>query len=272
MSQTFFSKLDVPEKNNRLNQLANSKGIVTVWIKGQKEKYTFSAMKFDKERQELALEAQADHFSNGANVLCSFDTRGMTFFSQVVFRKGTDSFSTLHFLGDLFKSERRSSFRLLTYPLYEVWAQFDMGEKYEGSNVIDMNKLTNQTKLFHSFVKLVEGDGGKSENLTKIKIRIQDISHTGMSIHVGEMEVNYFTKGKSYKNVTINFIDEEIEIPEVLVVYVVDYISNDKNIKRYKVGCNFSNLPANIDDLLGRKINKLLRENDFNKEFENFIK
>lgn len=272
MSQTFFSKLDVPEKNNRLNQLANSSGTVTIWVKGQKEKQTLPVMKFDKERQEIVLDSQEDIHANGTNVLCSFDLRGMTFFSQVVFRKSVGLYSVLHFTGELFKSERRTSFRLLTYPLYEVWAEFDLGEKYEGNNVIDMNKRTSQTKLFQSFIKLADGKDGKPADLTKIKIRVQDISTTGMSIHVGELEVKYFNKDKVFNKVLINFGDEEIEIPEVHLVYVVDYISNDKNIKRYKVGCNFRNLPAKVDDLLGKKINKLLRENDFNKDFENFIK
>ena len=79
-------------------------------------------------------------------------------------------------------------------------------------------------------------------------------------------------KDRIFTKVLINFGDEEIEIPEVKLVYVVDYISNDKNIKRYKVGCNFPNLSPRIDDILGKKINQLLRENDFNKDFENFIK
>lgn len=275
-SQTFFSKLDVSEKNNRLSQLVNAKGKVTVWQKGKKEKHVFDTIKFDKDRQELVLDSQDDIYANGTDVLCSFDLRGMTFFSQVVFRKSVGFFSVLHLTGDLFKSERRTSFRLMTYPLYDVWADFDLGEKYAGaSNIIDLNSKKprgQQTKLFQNFIRLAEGKDDVSEDVTHVKIRIQDISTTGMAIHVGELETKYFVKDRSFRKVPIYFTDEIIEIPEVKIVYTVNYISNDKNVKRYKVGCHFEALPAHIDDRLGKKINQLLRENDFNKDFENFIK
>jgi hypothetical protein len=273
MSQTFFTKLEIPEKNNRLGQLVTSKGNITVWLKGKKEKKTFESLKFDKDRQEVVLDTSEDFFVCGTEILCTFEIRGMIFFSQVIFKKNVGDFTVLHFNKDLFKSERRSNYRLLTYPLYEVWSDFDLGEKYEGSNVIDMNRRSSQTKLFHSFIKLAsEKEEGKREGLSRVKIRVQDISVTGMAIHIGELESKHFTKEKIFKKVFINFPDQLIEIPEVQVVYVVDYISSDKNIKRYKVGCCFTNLSSKVDDILGRKINALLRENDSNKDFETFLK
>jgi hypothetical protein len=64
-----------------------------------------------------------------------------------------------------------------------------------------------------------------------------------------------------------------ITIPQVRIVYVVDYIFHGKKgQKKYKLGLHFENLPHAIDDLLGRKINELLRENDMNDEFEKFLK
>ncbi|HXH74360.1 MAG TPA: hypothetical protein VNJ08_05315 [Bacteriovoracaceae bacterium] len=275
MSQTFFSKQDVPEKNNRLGQLGNSKTSITIWIKGKKEKHHLPAAMYDKERLELIVDSQEEIFPNGTEILCTFQIRGMTFFSQVIFRKSAGNNSILHFKNDLFKSERRTSYRLLTYPLYNVWADFDLGVKYEGSNVLDMNARaprTRQTKLFQNFLKLADEQAAEPENLSRIKIRVQDISATGMSIHISDLEAMYFMKDMTYTKVFINFVDEILEIPNVKIVYVVDYISNDKNIKRYKIGCNFTNLGVTVDDLLSKKINKLLRENDFNKDFETFVK
>jgi hypothetical protein len=115
---------------------------------------------------------------------------------------------------------------------------------------------------------LAEGE----ESLRQVRIRVQDLSVTGMSVYLGELEVAHFEKERNFKNVTISFVDEIIEVPEVRVVYVVDYISGDKNLKKYKVGFNFPNLSSKMDDVLSKKINKLLRENDFNKDFENFLK
>lgn len=271
MSQTFFSKQDAYEKNNRLTQLGTSKGAVTLWVKGsQKDKTNVNVLKFDKDRSVLVLESKEDLFPTNSEVLCTFEIRGMIFFSQVTFLKSVGDFSVLHFKGDLFKTEKRSSYRLLTYPLYDVWVEFDLGEAYEGGNVVDMKLKTSQTKLFQNFLKIVEGDQAGEAN--KLKIRVQDISATGMSIHIGELESKYFIKDSIFKNVVIAFPDERIEIPEVKVVYVVSYISNDKNLKKFKIGIHFPNLSPRIDDLLSKKINKLLREIDANKDFETFIK
>jgi len=270
MSQTFFSKLDSYEKNSRLTQLSLSKSQVTLWLKGSKNKISISVSDFDKDRQEIVLDSKVDSFPTNTPVLCTFESRGMTFFSQVTFLKSIGDFAVVHFGADLFKSERRSSYRLLTYPMYEVWATISLGAEYESNIVSLRGKGSSQTGLFKSFLQLVEDDN--EAHAGKLKIRVQDLSATGMSVHISELESQYFSKDTVYKNVILTFADESVEIPEIKVMYLVDYIGADKNLKKYKVGINFPNLPAKVDDFLGRKINKLLREIDSNKDFENFIK
>jgi hypothetical protein len=93
-----------------------------------------------------------------------------------------------------------------------------------------------------------------------------------MALHIGELEAPYFQKEMIYEKVNIRFTDLVIQVPKAKIVYMVDFISNDKNIKKYKLGVNFENLPPHIDDQIGKKINHLLRQNDFNKDFENFVK
>lgn len=272
MSQTFFSKQDPTEKLSRLNLLGSSRGVVTVWLKGNKNKYNYNVFKFDKDRMEIVLDTKENIFKVGETVLCTFELRGMNFFSEVIFQVSISGFSVLQFKNTLFKSERRSSYRLLTYPIYEVWAEFDLGEAYEGGKVVDLKSRQSQTGLFKNFLKIV-GDTKENESNdgARLKIRVQDLSTTGMALHIGELEHRYFSKGLVFHKVNIRFTDEVIAVPEVKVVYVVDYIS-EKNIKKYKLGLHFDNLPTNIDDQIGKKINRLLRENDFNKDFENFIK
>lgn len=273
MSQTFFSKQDSTEKLSRLSLLGNSRGVVTVWIKGQKNKSQFPVFKFDKDREEIVLDSKDNLFTPGQTILCTFELRGMNFFSEVVYQVSVSGFSVLQFKNTLFKSERRSSYRLLTFPLYEIWTEFELGESYEGGRVVDMKSRSSQTGLFKNFLSLVNGDeDDKKSDGNKLKVRVQDLSTTGMAIHIGELESKYFPKDFVFKNSEIKFKDETVTIPETKVMYVVDYISNDKNLKQYKVGLHFSNLPPVTDDLLGKKINSLLRENDFNKDFENFIK
>ena len=272
MSQTFFSKLDPQEKLSRLSQLGQSKGQVTVWIKGQKEKSTFNILDFDKERVELVLDLKKAPYSVGTVLLCNFDLRGMSFFSQVTVQKSIVDYVLLEFKYDLFKSERRSSFRLLTYPVYKVWSMFELKEVYDGGKVVDFKTKRSQTALFKNFLNIVEGPQADDAHTSLLKIRVQDLSTTGMALHITDIENHYFSKDQIYKNVDIHFLDEIIQIPEVKVVYVVDYIGNDKQNKKYKVGLTFPNLPIIVDEQLGKKINKLLRDVDFNKDFENFLK
>jgi len=105
-----------------------------------------------------------------------------------------------------------------------------------------------------------------------VKYRVQDLSTTGLSLHIGELEAQLFSKDFVYKDMVIQFQDMKIVIPEAKIVYLVNFIAGDKNIKKYKVGIHFTNLPKIIDDQLGGKINSLLREIDFNKDFEKFTK
>ena len=271
MSGTYFSKLDSTEKLNRLAQFGLSKGEVTLWVKGQKNKLSFRALEFDKERCELVLNSKEMTFPKGTVLLCSFKLRGMFFFSEVTSNTSIGYHFLIEFKNTLFKSEKRRSYRLLTYPIYEVYSEFSLGEAYQGGNVINLKTGSNQTALFKNFLKLLEAKDDVSDHQS-VKYRVQDLSTTGLSLHIGEMEVQFFSKNFVYKDMRIHFTDKVITIPEVKVVYIVDYISGDKNLKKFKVGLNFSNVPAVVDDELGGKINQLLREIDFNKDFENFTK
>ena len=272
MSQTFFSKQDPTEKLSRLSLLGSSRGTVIVWLKGKKEKHTYQVLKYDKDREEIVLDSKDTIFKAGEIVLCSFELRGMNFFSETIFQVSISGYNVLQVKNILYKSERRSSYRLLTYPMYEVYVDFNLGEAYVGGKVVDMKSRSSQTGLFKNFLQIVGDEKETSSPGEKLKIRVQDLSTTGMAIHVGELESKHFQKEMIFENVDIRFTDEVIQVPEVKVVYVVDYISSDKNIKKYKVGLHFNNLPTLIDDQIGKKINRLLRENDFNKDFENFIK
>lgn len=272
MSQTFFSKLDEHEKKTRLSQLANVKGQLTIWSKGQSEKHTLDSIKFDHERLELVLDSKDDFYPDGSSILCSFVFRGMTFFAKASYKKSAGDYCVIHFNGEFYKAEKRSSYRLMTYPIYQVYALFDTTEYQEEVNVIEMKK-SGQTGLFKNFIKLVESQDGKElDEPGLLKVRVQDLSTTGLALHVSDIEHSFFVKDRVFKNVYLVFTDERILIPRVKVVYVVDMISNEKGSKKYKIGLHFPELSPKLDDQLGKKINKLLREVDANKDFENLIK
>jgi len=81
MSQTYFSKQDPTEKLSRLSLLGSSRGVVTVWLKGSKNKFDYPVFKFDKDREELVLDTKDRNFKSGDVILCTFELRGMNFFS-----------------------------------------------------------------------------------------------------------------------------------------------------------------------------------------------
>lgn len=274
MSQTFFSKQDAHEKHNRLSSIAMARGQVTLWIKGTKEKRVVSVSDYDKERSALVLQSKENIFPINSKLLCTFELRGMNFFGEVTFQKSIGDYGTISFLGDFFKSERRNSFRLMTFPQYDVWAEFNLGDEGQGGNVIGLKNRVSQTGLFKNFLKLVNERDSQTEASEAgiLKIRVQDISTTGLGMHIGELEKEYFPKDQIFEKVSIRFSDAVIEIPKLRVMYVAPYIGPDKNLKQFKVGIQFEQLPINLDEAIGKKINQLLRSNDHNKDFENFIK
>ncbi len=269
MSQTFFSKLDQAEKTNRLSAIANTGGKITLWLKGEKEKHSYFVNSFDSERMILSLDTQENLYPTYTPVLCSFEFRGMNFFAETIFLKSVGDFACIKFASDLFKSEKRSSYRLMTFPQHDVWAEFRLDEAYEGGKVIDFRSKQSTTAIFNKFLTLVEGD---TNNPDALKIRVQDLSTTGMALHIGELEARYFPKDAIFKNVKLKFSDEEVVIPELKIIYSVNFIGSDKNLKKFKLGIHFENLPNTLDHHLGKKINSLLRESDHNKDFENFKK
>ena len=267
MSETYFSKLDPKEKESRLVQLGNFRGKITIWVKGSKHKQKFNVLEYDSDRQDIVLDSKDNLFPKGTALLCSFDLRGMTFFAEVVSNRSIVDYFLIEFPGVLFKSEKRSSYRLLTFPIYEVYAEFVFTEMYEGGKVIDLKSRTNQTQLFKNFLKLMETDKEVDET-QPVKFRVQDLSATGLSLHISELESKFFFKDAEFAEVKILFNNETITVPEVRVVYVVPL----PGAKKFKVGFNFPNIPTIIDELIGKKINELLREVDSNKDFENFTK
>lgn len=272
MSGTYFSKLENQEKLSRLGRLAASNGQITVWMKGKDERFTGTVNFFDKDLKELSVELGENNLTLNASALCSFHSNGMLFFGQVIILKTTTSKYLLKFDGDLFKTERRTNYRLLAYPIYEVWAEIDLGEVYQGGKVIDLKSKFSQTNLFKSFLKIVDPNNDHDAQIRNLKLRVQDLSLTGVSLNLGEVESPYFEKDRVFKNIKIKFLDETIIIPEAKVIYVIDYIGQDKFGSKFKVGFNFNEMNEKLTDSLSKKINQLLREVDFNLDFEKFIK
>ena len=98
---------------------------------------------------------------------------------------------------------------------------------------------------------------------------MQDLSATGLSLHLSEAELPWFKTGDAFADAQLRFPDETLALPNLQVVYVVDLIG-EKGPKRFKAGLRFGG-DANTEERVAAKINGLLREVDANRDFEDFL-
>ncbi len=263
-----FSALNAAERRSKLRQLAQVRGSVTLWTKGDIRRDAHRVRAFLREGDVLTLESDPSvplHVV-GQALLGSFELHGVSFFFKG--QAGGTSADVLEVIvgGDFYKSERRRNFRMLAFPLYEVNLRLKLGEGYAGGNVLDIQRRPGNTGLFRSFLKLVEGAASETE----ASLRVQDLSATGLSLQLTEAELPWFKTGGSFEDAQLRFPDESISLPNLQVVYVVDLIG-EKGPKRFKAGLRFGG-DANTEDRVAAKINALLREVDANRDFEDFLK
>lgn len=271
-SQTSFTTLSSSEKRSKLRQIAAQKSTCTLWIKGQKDRSTFKVKDYNKEHEQLAFHPEAMLLAGGADLLGSFELNGVDFFFKTKVLSQSKDALVLDAGGEFFKSERRQNFRLMAYPIYDITARFKLPESYVSGKVVDIRNRSGQTGLFRSFLKLVDPEAGDGLGET-LRFKVQDLSVTGLSLFVGEVELPYFKTGDVFEALELGVQGELIEIPKARIVYVVDQIGHgEKGAKKYKVGVHFENLPPETDQRLGGKINELLRQIDSNTEFEDFLK
>lgn len=271
-SQTSFTTLSTNEKKSKLRQLASQKSTCTLWIKGQKDRSTFKVKDYDKDQQQLAFHPEAMMLAGGAELLGSFELNGVGFFFKTKVLSQSKDALVLDAAGEFFKSERRQNFRLMAYPIYDITARFKLSESYVGGKVVDIRNRSGQTGLFRSFLKLVDPSASDSLGET-LRFKVQDLSVTGLSLFVGEIELPYFKTGDVFEALELSVQGELIAIPKARIVYVVDQIGHgEKGAKKYKIGVHFEDLPIETDQRLAGKINELLRQIDSNNEFEDFLK
>jgi hypothetical protein len=271
-SDTYFVKLKSDEIESKLRQLARLHEIeIQVWIKGESKKTIFFCKSFEINTFQLNLISNESykHLLN-KNILYSFQLGPLLFFGRSKLEtNGAGLF--LNCKDDLYRRERRKNFRLLTYPVYKIFARFYDDTKYEGENVINFKTRMSQTGLFKNFLKII-GGGYDDVALGEFKQRVIDISVTGMSFLIGEVEKDFFVQDAHYEDIRVEFMDETIEIPRGKIIYIIDSVLGNKNNRLYKVGFEFLDIEMNIDLALGKKINSILKkfESD-DDEFEKNI-
>lgn len=270
--QTTFTTLSASEKKSKLRQLVAQSGSCTLWLKGQRERSSFKVKDLNLETLQISFHPEAMLLAGKTELLGSFELSGVDFFFKARVISQTKDALVLDAGGEFYKSERRQNFRLLAYPIYDITVRFRLPEAYVGGKVVDIKNRSSQTGLFKSFLKLVDpaADDGLGESL---RFRVQDLSVTGLSFFVGEVELPFFKTGELFQGLELSIQGDPVELTKARIVYVVDQIGfGDKGAKKFKVGVHFEDLPLETDQQLGRKINELLRQIDANADFEDFVK
>lgn len=260
-----FSKLNNKEKLSKLFQLFHNNEKLYIWEKGKKVVFKCEI----DSQNNLLIKLKQNHLIkelNDSAILYSFEINGVRFFGSANLLKEENEI-TLDCSAQLFKYERRSNFRMLSYPQHKIYALFSEKTFSESSNVIDFRVGRSITDIFKEFANLVGLNLDLKEGY--IPIRIIDISLTGFSIHIGELEKDLFPENSETGKFYINFNGHEFEVPNAKVIYVKEVKSQVKNIDVIKVGFQFLEIDINFDNYLGSIIYDAVR--DFTSEFEKYI-
>ncbi len=266
-----FTSLNEAEKRSKLRQLAQAKGQLTIWRRGSpgESRPQCRVKDYRAERGALVVHSEPAAFPEGEEILASFELRGMSFFFSARFSDRGEEWELLP-SGKFYKSERRRNFRLMTFPLHEVHFSFLLPASYQGGKVVDILRRPGHTGLFKSFLRLVDTKPEGEGEGRRLKLRVQDLSVTGLSAHVGPAELEWLKAGEEIRGGEIVFPDGAVSVPLTRVVYVVDRIGGGSEGKQYKAGLRFDGLSVDAENQLGGKINAFLRASDANKDFEDF--
>jgi len=265
--QTYFTKQNDKEKQSKLAQVSNAALVLTIWEKGSSVKEKFSTTEFDRNDFFLYLSSNDKSTYINKKVLYAFSINGVNYFGKGELNDLRDNRYRLDCSDDLFKSERRENFRLLTYPHHNSYIQIPLSDtEVESSNIVDFKTKMSQTGLFKNFLEIVGDDVGDIKE-GFVKFRVLDLSVSGLAFQIGEIEKEIIEDIKELSPVFV-FFNEEIEIPKLEIRYIVPMIQ--KSGVAYKVGAKFLDIDVNTDQHLGKLINSAMR--NFESEFEDFIK
>ncbi len=264
-----FSKLNKEEIERKIIAFKNSSTYMTLWKKGDSQRGIFKAVDVKFEPLSLVIKGGEELLENGT-FLAHFSLNSLSFFFKSTLTKSGSKY-VLTGIHDFFKAERRTSFRLLTYPHKKVFLKFSLENLPEkkSDNLVSINTGTSETGLFINFLDLLNESTEEPQSLADLKLRVQDLSTTGLCFEVGALEKAYLEKNKIIKDVELNFEEITLNIPKLKVVYIKEHKNFLSEIKVYRVGVEFHDLEGETERILSKKINDYIYK--LEKKFEDVI-
>ena len=280
-----FIKLNQEELSTKIALLVSNNTRVIFW-KTAPRYYEGKASKFDirQNKTYLTVSDCNIHLRLSSERVClNFTVNEIDYFLRgVVVEQLEDNLQMVVELEEhCFRVEKRTKERLITYPIYEVYAYLKFS-KLKKDNVVFFNKKDQQSRDFFTEIDNIQKN--KIQNLTEdlhlqdsedlAGFRVEDISSNGLSFFASVKEKENILDALKDNPFTlvINFEMQVFNLEEATIVYKINYINSQfSGVPMYKIGINFKPSPSlkrKIEDLSGITVDLA----DYQKEFEEFIK
>lgn len=252
---TNFIKIETSEMVTKLKRLSSDKGDVSIWNKGE------SSIDYRANEAELVddntgkfvllklFSEDKDESFIGKYILISFSVMNVDYFGEGSFIKeeGSD-FVTVKLNTTIYRSEKRGSERLLTFPHHQVYSYFKITEiKEEMDNVISLADLKTKAKTEKKgfdrmsetgTIQAAELEAGENEEV--VGFRVLDLANNGISFLADEAQKQFFIEERIFDNFLLMFDGETYSLKNGLLIYNVDYVSGNPDENQvFKLGIKF---------------------------------
>lgn len=280
-----FIKLNKEELSTKIALLVSENEKMILWKKSPRH-YETQVISFNKSQNQFKITLKTENFYLNLNneVVClSFMQREMKYFIKGRVLSQDLENSRLEILLDdvCFRAEKRRKERLLTYPIYEVYAYLKY-TKPEITNLVYFNKKEKQQDDFLAQIDNLERS--KIQSLSQelelengediLGFRVEDISSGGLSLFASSKEVKKIEESIEQNKfiLTLNFEGKIYNLENSELVYQVSYINSSlSHLPMFKIGIRF-NQHQELKNLVEKQVGVVVDLEEFQKEFEEFIK
>jgi len=283
---TNFIKIDTNDMVTKIARLSNDKGDVSVWNKGQDSvDYRANESKLiDDETGKYVLiklfaEKEDANFI-GKDILLSFTVMNVDYFGEGKFAVDeTPEFITIKLASKIYRSEKRGSERLLTFPHHQVYSYFKITETGdELDNVISLADLkTKSKKEKKGFDKMSEtgtiqaAELEAGENEEVVGFRVLDLANNGISFLANESQKKFFVSERIFDTLLLMFDGDSYTLKNGLLIYNVDYVGGKKGeAPIYKLGIKFDS-HSELSERLKAALDKTSVLQTIRHDFEEFV-
>ena len=275
-SKEKFTGLNVSEITSKISSFINGEKPIRVWSRGEEPVLAFVR---GYEKQVITLDISTSLIESHQfeeRVFVNFSYNGVDFFAKGDLVSDENGKVIISLGDEVFKSEKRSNERLLTFPHHQVYAYFKVYSDENSSNIISLNRFNEapsgalDTFVSERMKNIVSDDDGVSELMG---FRILDISSNGLSFCANNRETGYFVglEDEGEVEFTLMFEEKPYSLKCAEIVYIVDYVNTRASkVPMKKIGLHFKeneNLKNNLSSFMDSS--GVFREVD--KNIESFL-